>query len=106
MAGLGVLVSKVAATACVKVDGACQGTGFPVVNASSHQLQHLLTLTFGILAALSVLFVVIGGLRLVISEGNPEDTAKARNTIIYAVVGLVIALSAEAIVAFVYGRIT
>lgn len=77
----------------------CQ-TGLPSVSASNSQLQTLLQITFGILAGIAVLMIVIGALRYVISEGNPESTKKARATIIYAVVGLVICISAEAVVAF------
>lgn len=84
--------------------GADCDTGLPKINGGSDQLQHILQLAFGIIAVVAVLFVVIGGLRLVISEGNPQDTAKARNTIIYAVVGLIIAITAEALVTFVLNR--
>lgn len=80
-------------------------TGLPQVNAGSGQLHTILQLAFGIIAAVAVLFVAIGGLRFVLSEGNPETAAKARNTMVYALVGLVIAISAEAIVTFVLTRI-
>lgn len=80
-------------------------TSLPNVNAGTPELASILQIVFGILAALSVLFIVIGGLRFVLSEGNPESTSKARNTILYAVIGLAIALSAEALVAFVLGKL-
>ena len=101
------LMHHFAATAYVQScpQGADCDTGLPTVNAGPDQLQHILQLAFGIIAAVAVLFVVIGGLRLVISEGNPQDTAKARNTIIYAVVGLIIAVSAEGFVTFILGRL-
>lgn len=89
----------------VLVDNVCNRSGLPVVNASSDQLQQILRLAFGIIAAVAILFVVIGGLRYVISEGDPEATAKARGTIIYALVGLVIAITAEFLVAFVLNRL-
>lgn len=85
-------------------DSSCD-TGLPKVNADSGNLHMLLQLAFGIIAGVAVLFVVIGGLRFVISEGDPQDTAKARNTMIYAVVGLIIAVSAEILVTFVLHRI-
>jgi hypothetical protein len=64
-----------------------------------------LQLVLGIIAGLAVLFVVIGGLRFVLSEGDPQSTTKARNTMIYAVVGLVVSVMAEIIVTFVLGRV-
>lgn len=93
-----------ASTACPGGGNTCD-TGLPTVAASSTTLQHILQLTIGILAGVAVLFVVIGGLRMVLSEGNPEDTSRARDTIIYAVVGLVICISAEAFVSFVLDKL-
>ena len=93
-----------AACSGVALGNLCGDPGLPQVDAGSHQLQQILQIAFGIIAAVAVLFVVIGGLRLVISEGDPQDTAKARYTIIYAVVGLAIAIVAEAIVTLVLNR--
>jgi uncharacterized membrane protein YidH (DUF202 family) len=81
-------------------NGYCNGTGLPTVNASANELQTALQIAFAILAAISVLFVIIGGLRYTLSQGNSQRMQEAKNTIIYAVVGLVIAISAEAIVSF------
>ncbi len=83
----------------------CQSTGLPTVNASSSELHIILQVFFMVLGAVAVLFVVIGGLKYTISGGNPEEMGKAKNTIIYAVIGLVIAISAEAIVTFLLGYI-
>ena len=56
-----------------------------------------------VVGAISVIMVVIGGLRYVISGGNSGNITAAKNTILYAVVGLVIAIMAYAIVNFVIG---
>jgi hypothetical protein len=55
--------------------------------------------------ALAIIFIVIGGLKYVLSEGNPANIQSAKNTLLYAIVGLVIAVSAFAIVNFVLGRL-
>jgi len=81
-------------------NNSCLSTGLPTVSASSNELQAILQVFFAILGAIAVLFVVIGGLRYTISGGNPQDMKKARETILYAVIGLVVAISAEAIVTF------
>jgi hypothetical protein len=78
---------------------------FPKVYANGDFITTLLDIVFGIFGALAVLFLVIGGFRYVISSGDPKNTAKARNTIIYALVGLLITLSATAIVNFVAGKL-
>lgn len=79
-------------------------TGLPVIAANNVSLQNILQLVFGILAVVAVLIITIAGLRFIAESTNPQETARARNTIIYAVVGLVIALSGELIVSFVLGR--
>ncbi len=80
-------------------------TGLPQVGAGTDQIQQILSIVFGIIAALAVLMIVIAGFRLIITEANPQEVAKARSTIIYALVGLVVALAAEAIVALVLGKV-
>lgn len=54
-----------------------------------------------IVGALSVLMLIIGGLRYVISGGNTAAVASAKNTVLYAIVGLVVALLAYAAINFV-----
>lgn len=54
-----------------------------------------------IVGAISVVMIVLGGLRYVISGGNTTNVAAAKNTILYAVVGLVISMLAYAIINFV-----
>jgi hypothetical protein len=80
-------------------------TGLPAVNLGSDQLHQVLSIVFGTLAALSVLMIVISGLRFVIAQGDSQEIAKARKTIIYSLAGLVVALIAEGIVAFVLGKL-
>jgi hypothetical protein len=53
--------------------------------------------------AISVIMVVIGGLRYVISGGNSTNITTAKNTILYAVIGLVISMLAYALINFVIG---
>lgn len=79
-------------------------SGLPKVNLDS-SLDGVLRLVFMAIGLLSVIFVAIGGLKYVLSGGDPQGTAKAKNTIIYALVGLIVAVSAFTIVEFVASRI-
>ena len=54
-----------------------------------------------IIGAIAVIMIIIGGLRYVISGGNSEQVNAAKNTILYAIVGIVIAILAYAIIQFV-----
>jgi len=56
-----------------------------------------------LVGAISVVMVVIGGMRYVISGGNTANVGAAKNTILYAIVGLVISILAYAVVNFVIG---
>ena len=59
-----------------------------------------------ILGAISVIMIIIGGLRYVISGGNSTNVTAAKNTILYAIVGVIIALLSYAIINFVLGSFT
>lgn len=63
---------------------------------------------FTILAVLGLVtvgMIIMGGVQYTTSQGDPAKAVKARNTILYGVVGLVIALLAFAIVNFVLGEV-
>lgn len=59
-----------------------------------------------ILGAISVIMIIIGGLRYVISGGNSANVTAAKNTILYAIVGVIIAILSYAIIKFVLGSFT
>lgn len=77
----------------------------PKADLSSGTLQIILQIIFGVLGGIAVLVIVLAGLRMVMAQGNPEAVAKARNTILYAVIGLIITLIAFSIVTFVVGKV-
>jgi len=59
-----------------------------------------------ILGAISVIMIIIGGLRYVVSGGNATAVTAAKNTILYAIVGVIVALLAYAIINFVLSSFT
>jgi len=54
-----------------------------------------------IIGAVSVLMLIYGGVRYTISMGDEKNVVAAKNTILYAIVGIIVALLAYAIVNFV-----
>ncbi|HXH04805.1 MAG TPA: hypothetical protein VNI82_00040 [Candidatus Nitrosotenuis sp.] len=56
-----------------------------------------------VIGAVSVVMIVIGGLKYTLSNGDQSAVTSAKNTILYAVIGLVVAVLAYAIVQFVVG---
>lgn len=77
----------------------------PHVNASNSTFHKGLMVFFGIIGAIAFLMMVIAGLNMVLSEGNPDKVARARNTIIYAGVGLAVAVTAAFAVSIVLGSV-
>lgn len=54
-----------------------------------------------LIGAVSVIMLIIGGIRYTISGGDSTAVTSAKNTILYAVIGIIVALLAFAIVNFV-----
>lgn len=73
----------------------------PQVYANQDELDKIFTLVFGLAGSIALLVIVIGGLRYILSRGEPEGVAKAKNTILYGAVGLIVTFVAGSIVAFV-----
>ncbi|MBR2659759.1 hypothetical protein IKD60_03290 [Candidatus Saccharibacteria bacterium] len=59
-----------------------------------------------IVGIVSVVMLIYGGLRYVISGGDSKKVTDAKNTILYAIIGLIISILAFAIVNFVINAIT
>lgn len=53
----------------------------------------------------AVIFLVIGGIKYITSGGAADQISKAKQTIIYALVGLVVISASRAIIGFVIGKL-
>ncbi len=80
-------------------------TVLPQVAGNADQIRNILSVVFAVAAALAVVIIIIAAINFAASEGNPDKIAQSRKTIIYALIGLVIALSAEAMVLTLIGRL-
>lgn len=58
-----------------------------------------------VIGVASVIMIIVGGLRYVTSAGDSGSVSSAKNTIMYALVGLVVALFAQAMVQYVLGKV-
>ena len=84
---------------CVDADGT------PVVCGLEDFIKNIINILLFLIGAIAVIMIIIGGIRYVVSNGDSSQTTAAKNTILYAVVGLVIAMMAYAIVNWVIGSI-
>ncbi len=79
--------------------------GLPQATANSGAISSAMTIVFGTIGALAILMITISGLRYILAAGDPQKISKAKNGLIYSLVGLAIAVAAESIVAFVIGNV-
>lgn len=70
------------------------------VNGIFNQAANVLIFLIG---AVSVLVLIYGGFQYVTSTGDKGRVENAKNTILYAIIGIVVAILAYAIVSFVIG---
>lgn len=117
VAGLSMFMCAVPAQAALfdgSKDQACNGanlqdaggcnTAVDQSNKVSSTLQALISILSIVVGIVAVIMLIIGGIRFVTSQGDGSSVAAARNTIIYAIVGIIVALMAQVIVKFVLGK--
>ena len=68
--------------------------------------KNIINAVLYVVGILAVVMVIIGGIQYTTSAGDQAAVTKAKNTILYGIVGLVIAILAYAIVNFVIGKIS
>ena len=68
-----------------------------LVGGITSAIKLLMTL----LGGLAVIFIIAGAIQMVLSTGDPGRIKRSRDTILYAVISLIVAISAYAIVTFI-----
>lgn len=84
--------------------GVCEGSDSQVCKDKSEAtsiVKRLINVFLFIIGALAVAMIVHSGLKYTTSRGDAEAVKSAKNTLLYAVIGLIVATSAYAIVNFV-----
>lgn len=72
------------------------------LNSLVANIVNILSVIVGIIA---VIMIIIGGLKYITSSGDSGNVQSAKNTILYAVVGLIIVALAQVIVRFVLNKV-
>jgi hypothetical protein len=102
------LVPSVAFAQTSPVDNISQGVkgvggGDANTDDLSNNLETVVNVLLFVLGAIAVIMIVIGGIRYATSNGDAGSIKGAKDTILYSVIGLVVAILAYAIVNFVLG---
>jgi len=74
-------------------------------NSLNGIIKTVVTLLSTIVGVAAIIMIIIGGFRYVISGGDAANTNSAKNTIIYALIGLLIAALAQVLVHFVLSKV-
>ena len=112
LTGVGALLclttSRVLASALSVQEGAdaARADGMPTELIGDNGVFSRLTNTILLIVGLiSVIMLVYGGLRYILSGGDSKKVTDAKNTVLYAIIGLIISLLAFAIVNFVLNSV-
>jgi hypothetical protein len=67
-------------------------------------IRNIVNVMTAIIGAVAVIMIIFGGFKYVTSGGSHEKVANAKNTIMYALIGLVVVVLAQVIARFVLGK--
>lgn len=90
------------ASLTVSSGNACDdGTAENKVNGLITLIINIFSIVVGVVA---VIMIIIGGLKYITSSGDSNNVTSAKNTILYAIIGLVVVALAQFIVKFVLAK--
>lgn len=86
-------------------DTTCEGPNDATakINDLIRKVINILSLIVGVVA---VIMIIVGGLRYITSGGSDTGVTSAKNTILYAIIGLIIVALAQLLVRFVLRQVT
>lgn len=106
-----IVVPATSVGAAGALDGVCgqagSGTGVCEENQKSENantnslVNDIVNVLLYVIGALSVVMLIVGGILYATSNGDSSNITKAKNTILYSIVGLVVAFLAYAIINWV-----
>lgn len=85
------------------INGNYRGDGQPaeLFDGTTAIIPRMINLMLFIVGVLAIVMLIFGGIRYVISGGDSGRVKDAKNTILYAIVGLIVAILGYAIVSWV-----
>lgn len=107
--GVGVLAAP--SVGAVDLWKGCDGNSDSAVCASKGKdnvndtVKNLINLSMTVIGIVAVIVIIISGFKFITANGDASKVASARHTLLYAVIGLIVALMSWAIVAFVVNRL-
>lgn len=93
-------------------DAACSGLAVTGANCGEGEseltstIQVVINILLFVIGVASVIMLVVGALRYTLSAGDAQAAASAKNTIIYAIIGIVVAVMAFLIASFIFDQVS
>lgn len=84
-------------------DAASQGDATERVNKAIRLVINIFSFIVGVIA---VIMIIVGGFKYITSGGESSNVGSAKNTILYAIIGLVVVALAQVVVKFVLQKVT
>ncbi len=105
-----VLVTVPASVSAIDIFPACNGTTDSSLcketkseDSFGNFIKVIVNTLLYVLGAVAVVTIIVSGVRYTTSHGDPKSVQVAKDTMLYAVVGLIVAVTAFAVVNFVTG---
>lgn len=108
MLGLTLLATSMQAEACSGaqcVVNSAKGSNTGVSSVPG-VFDNIATTLLFVIGAVAVIMIIVAGFKYVTSNGNPQAVESAKSTILYSVIGIVVAILAYAIVRFIVRALT
>lgn len=78
--------------------------GLPTTSANDTTLRNVFSVVLALAGAVAVAFIVFGGIKYMLSQGDAGDIKQSKDTILYAIVGLIIVAISFMLVNYVIGQ--
>jgi hypothetical protein len=95
---------QVPCDAATGTSAACNAGGDPITG-SGGAIAKVTTLIAYIAGIAAIITIIVGGVMYVLSQGDSGKIKAARDTVLYAVIGLVVIILARTIIIFVIGKV-
>jgi len=86
-----------------QVKNVINNSGIPQTDPSVVE-ANIINRIFWVVGVLAVIMIIVAGVQMITSAGDPGAVTKAKRTLVYSIVGLIVAVLAYAIVNFIIGK--
>jgi len=86
--------------------GQCSAASSDATTKINNLVRTVVNLLSAVVGIVAVIMIIVGGFRYVTSGGNDTSVTAAKNTILYAIIGLIVVALAQIIVRFTLSKLT